>query len=81
VRRRGIFVLVPILNGSGTTSWMVRGTKMDGTRISPTFKTEVEALQEKQRLENEALNNEVPTVLQARCDAGDEHVTVFEAHP
>ena len=39
---------------------MVRGTKMNGERVCPTFKTEPEALAEKQRLENEAANIQVP---------------------
>jgi site-specific recombinase XerC len=59
-RRRGNFVVVSILNVSGTTSWMVRGTKMDGERVCLTFKTEAEAIAERQRLENEAANIPVP---------------------
>lgn len=53
-------VVVAILDDSGTTSWMVRGTKMNGERVYPTFKTEAEAITEKQRLENEAANIQVP---------------------
>jgi site-specific recombinase XerC len=52
--------MVAILNDAGTTSWMVRGTKLDGERVWPTFKTEGAALAEKQRLENEAANIQVP---------------------
>ncbi len=60
MRRRGKFVIVEILNDAGTTSWMVRGTKMDGERVWPTFKTKGAALAEKQRLENEAANVQLP---------------------
>jgi site-specific recombinase XerC len=61
MRRRGNFVILSVLNEAGAiTCWMVRGTKLDGERVSPTFKTEGEALLEKQRLETEAANIKLP---------------------
>lgn len=51
-RSRGVFGVAEFVHPvSGSVSWRVAGTEMDGTRVRMNFATQAEALGEKQRLE------------------------------
>lgn len=55
--KREAFKLSHFTNPSGQIVWRVSGTKKDGSRVRKNFKTELEAVGEKQALETEDLNH------------------------
>ena len=60
MRPRGVYAINEIVSTDGTKSFMVTGTKPDGTRPRPVFKTELEALAEKQLWERESMDDSSP---------------------
>jgi site-specific recombinase XerC len=60
MKRRGVFTITVLTNKSGTMSYLVSGTKKDGTRVRIAFPTEAAAIDEKHRLEKEAAEFKTP---------------------
>lgn len=60
MRPRGVYAIKEIASTDGTISFMVTGTKPDGTRPRPVFKTELEALAEKQLWERKSMDDSSP---------------------
>jgi len=56
MKARGQLKIAQKVTPKGKTSWVLSGTKLDGTRIRDCYNTEAEALMTKQALENEAAN-------------------------
>ena len=57
------FKIQEFVNASGTHSWRVSGTKIDGTRVRKNHKDQTEAVDEKADLEKEAAGAKSPEVL------------------